>query len=254
MASLRKRTFTFEESTTPITELKTKFGGQPVWLNEPAWPLNPESIADEKMLFLGQIVLEEEIFPNSNGAVVYLFFADYTELLYEEATAVVIQTASATYKTEYENFHLKYVAEATGKSIHEWDENNQAIPKEYNLLLDPIETEIDTPVAERWDRWNDFDYDTGLNFSKPELAGNKIGGQAICIGQLSNPPAFYDSEDWHLLVQLAPIQGYWDTTLKAEGNYQPNFYPFSMHLLEFSIISIFISKDYTQTKWEIQNP
>jgi uncharacterized protein YwqG len=254
MASLLKRTFTFEESTIPITELKTKFGGQPIWLNESAWPLNPESIADEKMLFLGQIVLEEDIFPDSNGAVVYLFFADGIELLYEKSTAIVIQTTNSTYKTEFKNFYLKYVAEATGKSIYEFDEDNNAVPKEYNLLFNPLETEIPTPVAERWDRWNDFDYDTGLSFSKPDLAGNKIGGQAICMSGLSNLPAYYDSEDWNLLLQLAPIQGYWDTALKAQGGYRPNFYPFSMPMYEFTIISIFISKDYTQTKWEIQSP
>lgn len=254
MSSLLKRNFSFEESYTPITELKTKFGGQPVWLNEATWPLNPESRADEKMLFLGQIVLEEAIFQNSNGAVVYLFFADNTELLYEEATAVVIQTKNATYKTAYKNFDLRYVSETTGKSIYEWNDDQNTVPKEYNLVFNSIDTETVTALAERYDPWNDFDYDTGLNFSKTELAGNKIGGQAICIANLSQTPVYFDSEDWYLLLQLAPIQGYWDTALLAERIYKPNFYPFVMPLYEFSIVSVFISKDYTQAKWEIQNP
>lgn len=204
------------------------------------------------MLFMGQIVLDEDLFPNSNGAVVYLFFADDTELLYDEATAVVIQTKDATYKTEYKNLSLKYVPEATGKSIYEFDDDRNATPKEYTLTFNPIETETAIPLAERG--YDDIDYEVGLNFSKPQLTGNKIGGQALYIGQLNRPPEWFDSEEWLLLLQLAPTQGYWDTALKTKGIYRPNFYPFSMPLYEFGMISIFISKDYTQTKWEIQNP
>jgi len=249
---LAKRSFTFKESPTPIIQLITKFGGQPVWLNEKeaTWPLSPET--SEKMLFLGQIALEEAIFPNSNGAIAYLFFGDEVELLYNEAVAVVIQTKNAVYKTL--NYDLSYTSETTGESIYELDENQGKLPlKDYNVVLSAIETETATPVNKRYDCWNDLDLDTGYHFSKPELAGNKIGGQAIYVENVKAPRC-YGSKDWYLLLQLAPTQGYWDLLLQDKGFYQPNFYPFFMPMYPFSIVSIFISKDYTQTKWYIQNP
>ena len=36
----RKYTMSYHESPTPITNLVTKFGGQPVWLEEPQWPIS----------------------------------------------------------------------------------------------------------------------------------------------------------------------------------------------------------------------
>lgn len=245
-----KRSFTFQESPTPITELKTKFGGQPVWLkpNEAQWPIYYYN--KEKMLFMGQIVLEKAIFPDILGNVVaYLFFADEVEQLYPEATAIVIQTDSQTYT----NVEAKYLPDTIGKSIYELADNHQTtFPKEYEAVLSEIETENHLPLLERY-HLSYYDYDKGYSFSKPERAGNKIGGQAIYIEGLDNPPEHYDSEDWHLLLQLAPTSGYWDLDLAKKRKYQPNFYPFFMSMYETAIISIFISKDYTQTQWFIQN-
>ncbi|MFB2835478.1 DUF1963 domain-containing protein [Floridanema evergladense] len=255
--NLAKRSFTFEESHISIIQLITKFGGQPVWLNktEATWPLSPET--GKKMLFMGQIALEEAIFPNSKEAIAYLFFADEVELLYNEAVAIVIQTKEAVYKTvNYDRVDtpLEYVSAATGEGVYELDEDQQKLPaKDYNVLLCDLEIETATPLNERWDCWNDLDLDTGYNFSKPELAGNKIGGQAIYVENVE-APLCYESEDWHLLLQLAPKEGYWDLSLQDKEIYQPNFYPFFMQMYPFSIVSIFISKDYTQTKCYIQNP
>lgn len=45
----------FVEAAEPISEPVTKFGGQPVWLDAPAWPLSATS--GRPMRFLGQIRL-----------------------------------------------------------------------------------------------------------------------------------------------------------------------------------------------------
>ncbi|MDX2304490.1 MAG: hypothetical protein NW226_16910 [Microscillaceae bacterium] len=252
--TFQKRSFTFQESQTPITELKTKFGGQPVWLKPEAaqWPIYYYN--EEKMLFMGQIVLEKAIFPDILGNVVaYLFFADEVEQLYPEATAIVIQTDAKTYT----NVEVAHLPDLVGKSIYELAEDHQTtFPKEYEAVLSEIETENYLPLEERYN-WQKGDFDfqnyTGYQFSKPALAGNKIGGQAIYVEGLDTPPKPFDSEDWHLLLQLAPKAGYWDLTWQKKGLYQPNFYPFFMQMYSTSIISIFISKDYTQTQWFIQN-
>ena len=36
----KKYTITYHEVQMPITDLVTKFGGQPVWWDQPCWPLS----------------------------------------------------------------------------------------------------------------------------------------------------------------------------------------------------------------------
>lgn len=55
----------------PIREMRTKFGGQPVWLEEPEWPISTST--GEPMTFFAQIELTKNIFPNAKGRMAYLF-------------------------------------------------------------------------------------------------------------------------------------------------------------------------------------
>ncbi len=66
-----KTTFQIVESPTEILNPITKFGGQPVWIADPRWPLGLET--GEQMMFLGQIYLNQELFPESDRAIAYLF-------------------------------------------------------------------------------------------------------------------------------------------------------------------------------------
>lgn len=237
-----KSQFQIVETHTEIWEPITKFGGQPVWIAQPHWPLAPET--GEQMMFLGQISLNQELFPDSNGTMVYLFFSGESEPLYNEATAIAIQTSENVYING--DPQIQFVSEATGPAIYELDEDGQAVYREYGVVLNPIEDEDLIPLEERY-TMNDLDSDTGFRFTKPELAGNKIGGQPLYIEGLSTPPEYFTSDEWLLLLQLAPTQGYWH-------NLQPNFYPFHLELGEFGILTVFISKDYQQAKYYIQQP
>jgi len=38
----KKHCIAFEKVSTPITEPVTKFGGQPVWISDPQWPVSRE--------------------------------------------------------------------------------------------------------------------------------------------------------------------------------------------------------------------
>ncbi|MFR9730209.1 hypothetical protein ACL03H_13340 [Saccharopolyspora sp. MS10] len=68
-----RQSLRFVESDEPILEPVTKFGGQPVWLRAPAWPLS-ESLG-RPMRFLGQIRL-----PGEQVRLAYLFLTeDYPE-------------------------------------------------------------------------------------------------------------------------------------------------------------------------------
>jgi hypothetical protein len=67
----------FHEVEAPITSPTTKFGGQPVWLDGPEWPLSRET--GNPMRFIGQIALSTEIFGEMSAKMAYLFMTDEEE-------------------------------------------------------------------------------------------------------------------------------------------------------------------------------
>lgn len=67
----KKSNLKFQQVNAPVTECISKFGGQPNWLNEPEWPL--DKLKGEKMLFVGQIELNNELFGETTGKMAYIF-------------------------------------------------------------------------------------------------------------------------------------------------------------------------------------
>src|SRR5687767_8256440 len=47
-------------SHSPISKPITKFGGQPVWINQAQWPISKKT--EKPMMFIGQIKLEPGLF------------------------------------------------------------------------------------------------------------------------------------------------------------------------------------------------
>jgi hypothetical protein len=70
----KKYTISFDEAQATIAEPITKFGGQPVWIEQPQWPLSRQT--GEPMRFIGQIALDTELFGEPAGRVAYLFISD----------------------------------------------------------------------------------------------------------------------------------------------------------------------------------
>ncbi|HET6251534.1 MAG TPA: DUF1963 domain-containing protein [Tepidisphaeraceae bacterium] len=70
----KKHWIEFQEVSSPISGLVTKFGGQPTWVSEPQWPLS-RKIA-KPMRFIGQIKLSKELFPETTAEMAYLFMTD----------------------------------------------------------------------------------------------------------------------------------------------------------------------------------
>ena len=64
----------FEETKAPIKETVTKFGGQPVWITKPEWPLSKST--GKPMEFICQIKLDSTLFPNSKAQMAYLFMTN----------------------------------------------------------------------------------------------------------------------------------------------------------------------------------
>lgn len=64
-----RRNLRFVEAAEPIRQPITKFGGQPVWLEDPLWPLSAST--GRPMRFLGQVRL-----PGEEIRLGYLFLTD----------------------------------------------------------------------------------------------------------------------------------------------------------------------------------
>lgn len=70
----KKQLIEFVEAAVPITQAVTKFGGQPVWIDESAWPLSRET--GNPMRFIGQIELRSEYGFNTPAKMAYLFMTE----------------------------------------------------------------------------------------------------------------------------------------------------------------------------------
>jgi hypothetical protein len=68
---------TFRLAEAPIAEPATKFGGRPLWLDRPQWPLSRRT--GEQMAFLAQVALDPAIFGPCVGKLAYLFAAPTRE-------------------------------------------------------------------------------------------------------------------------------------------------------------------------------
>jgi uncharacterized protein (TIGR02996 family) len=61
----------FRRVKRPVTRPVTKFGGQPVWLGDPIWPMSRED--DRPMQFVCQVAVPDFLGPGLAGKMVYLF-------------------------------------------------------------------------------------------------------------------------------------------------------------------------------------
>jgi len=241
---LLKKEFEFVESSSPITEPISKFGGQPVWINTPHWPIDSEK--GNQMLFMGQIAFDVELFPRPGEMMAYLFISGSADPLYNQAIGIVIQSKDNAFVSENTNDWVKFTEANTGPSIFELDENREPVYKEYSIKFGPLIEEKEIAVDERVG-WEDLDLEDGYTFTYPELAGKKIGGQPLYIEGKTVPHSYFTENQWINFLQLAPLEGY-------RENLRPNFYPFYMEMGEFGILNIFLSEDFSKVGGYVQGP
>jgi hypothetical protein len=185
----------FSASSHPIAERVTKFGGQPVWVAAPQWPLSRET--GNPMRFIGQIALDDAGVPMGAGKMAYLFMTDEAE--YVDGTwepdggenAVIIQPdgaapAAATVPTAY-GPSLYEMVQAPGAALLTEEE------REYAVRLSVKDEPAFVPEAERAD-WNQ----EAFGRYAEALDGNKIGGSPIFL----QADEFPDDSVWHMLLQL----------------------------------------------------
>lgn len=188
----------FVEVDQPVLEAVTKFGGQPVWLQEPQWPLSDST--GQPMQFICQITLDPEIFGPLSGKMAYLFMTDdreeYVDGTWEPdggENAVIIQPGrssipAARLEEGPTLYKLVQVSEGT---------RPEPVACEYLVRLKFTEDPNFVGEAERatWDEatWEEH---------AETLDGNKIGGTPFFIQGTEFP----SKEPWSLLLQLDSTQ------------------------------------------------
>ncbi len=182
----RKLRIEFREAEAPIREPVTKFGGQPVWVAEPQWPVSRR--AGKAMQFIAQIAIDPALFPQTRARMAYLFMTDVS----------VHQDVDGTFEADGgENTvilqpgrcDVPVWAMEMGPSLYRMVTDYGAMRRrpvlcEYAVRLTPGEDPTPEELAQ--------------SEAREELGGNKIGGV----------PDFIQAEEypgpgaWSLLLQL----------------------------------------------------
>lgn len=188
----RKDVLTFHEVEQAITSPVTKFGGLPVWLTEPQWPLSASS--GNPMRFICQIALDPAIFGTPPEQMAYLFMTDDDED--DAATfdpesgenAVIIQPGGiCTLPTE---------PLTSGPLLYKMADDFLAKHTECEFTVtltpgeDPDELDEDEQAQASDESWQEF---------TAYWDENKIGGTPAFL----QGPEYPRGEGWRLLLQLS---------------------------------------------------
>ena len=187
---IKKYVLSAAQALTPITDPISKLGGQPVWIDEPQWPLSKTT--GKPMSFVGQFVLYPEIFGPLEARMAYIFmyddepYIDGTWLPDGGENAVIVQPGV---------WNGPAIASTTGPTLYHGtqrpDGTLERIPVEYALRLAPGDDPdtLDENEFRARDAWEE--YCAYLNESK-------IGGAPAFLQN----PEYPGQGNWRLLAQL----------------------------------------------------
>lgn len=200
---VKRASIEFIEVDKPITEPVTKFGGQPVWVEEPLWPLSKST--GKPMLFICQIALDPELFGDILSKMAYLFMTDDGDEVYETwdpdegENAVIIQPGDDPSVLTARYFD-------SGPSLYRMvkklgHELLQPEPCEFAVQLQIREDPEFVPASELWGYVSEqtkWDEEARDRYYDQLEGGNKIGGTPGFM----QGDAFPSGGEWKLLLQL----------------------------------------------------
>jgi uncharacterized protein YwqG len=187
----------FIETKEPIREAVTKFGGQPVWIEKPEWPLSKET--GKPMEFICQIKLSDNLFPDSKAQMAYLFMTNDDE--YVDGTwecdggenAIILQPGIPQVPV------AELVKGPTIKKYIEAQGSDLLQPKEVEFSAQlEVKNEPDYAPQEIRRKW---DSDQFQEYAQ-SLDGNKIAGTPIFL----QGDEFPQGDTYNLLIQLDSTQ------------------------------------------------
>jgi uncharacterized protein YwqG len=196
---VKRASIEFIPVNKPISELVTKFGGQPVWLNGPQWAISKST--GRPMQFICQIALTPELFGETSGRMAYIFMThdeddEYVDRTWEPdagENAVIIQPGKPSILTKRleQGQALYAMVQQVGQKLL------QPVPVEFAVNLDFSEDPdfVDEQGRLEWDddRWKHH---------VEVLNGNKLGGTPYFIQNAEFPI----KTNWRLLLQLDSVR------------------------------------------------
>jgi uncharacterized protein YwqG len=191
---IKRKNLTFIESSTPVTDLVTKLGGQPNWLLGPEWPISRE--LGTQMRFIGQIKIDKNLFPESQAQMAYIFITDdedFVDGTWEPdggENAIILQPGNNAVKT---------ISNATGPTLQNYikvEGRDRLHPVNIELTVNFEDAEDPVFIPED-DLFEIPEHDVKNYYQR--LDGNKIGGTP---GFLQGDKFPDQVEDWQLLLQL----------------------------------------------------
>jgi uncharacterized protein YwqG len=196
----KRASITFMPAPAPIRDPVTKFGGQPVWLTLPEWPLSRAT--GQPMAFICQIALTPELFEGAGPGMAYLFmtreddegvFVDGTWEPDSGENAIIIQAGSGTGLSQPRSDGATLYA----MHFEPGQRFGHSVPVEFSVALTLSEDPamVSQPERASWDDNQHERYAQALN-------GNKLGGTPYFI---QNDELLIRG-DWHLLLQLDSTQ------------------------------------------------
>jgi len=185
--SIRRGLLAFVQADSPITEPVTKFGGQPVWLEKPQWPLSKR--LGKPMHFIGQIALETELFGKKYARMAYIFYSGYAET--RELTSEYHSGENAVILQPGGEMPVSVLEQAEGPVM--MFENDKTGLCEFAVRLEMG----NDPEFKRDYELSELGLEDGEEYEK-KTRKTKLGGTP-CFYQFDDFP---DEEAWQLLCQL----------------------------------------------------
>ncbi|MFP3987142.1 hypothetical protein U9R90_06490 [Streptomyces sp. E11-3] len=171
-ASLPRLQMSFRAVGEPVREPASKFGGQPVWLEEPMWPVHPDT--GKPLVFVGQFRV-----PGDEVRLAYLFLHEEDRDMASEPetgdAVVIIQPEGRV-----PSFAVVGPPGTQGRSLWRWGADETEIPVEWLVDLSPVPGDLDAE-ADRHAEWARFMRGEGPEVDFPEGDGpaDFLGGTAI---------------------------------------------------------------------------
>jgi uncharacterized protein YwqG len=210
----------FEKAGKKIAEPITKFGGQPVWLEKPQWPVSKNRNKGRPMMFLGQIALEKGMLGTSEKKVAYIFVS------YAESTS---DTFRDRHIVEWEGGENAVVIQPGGILSSACDFKNM---KEGSTLFD--ENNEHHEYIPKLENGHDPDFIPQKDFRKRDMEEKKDYIDKIEGSKIGGVPFIFDDAlpdgNWKLLLQLECYEGEM---------------PFELHINDETLFA-FISADFKQ--------
>lgn len=221
----KKSTIEFVEVGDPLNRSITKFGGQPTWVSQPAWPLSRET--GNPMRFVCQIKLSDVDALNTPAEMAYLFMTEEEDGKFVDGTwepdggenAVILQPGSTK---------LPLCGAATGPSLFQMVEKRgfdrlQPEACEFGVKLTETNDVAYLPEEERW--------------KLPKEEAERLQGD-IGENKLGGTPAFLQGDE-------IPFEDGWQFVLQLDSC----SVPFSINFGDAGVGYVFMNGDGTEAKF-----